>query len=130
MALKTFLEKFILSSYFPSGLIVCETREQLNQVASDHPETVLHDEDGGYYLKDMNGARVAVAADSLCPDLNTSFADVDATIAQVIPMGEARMDMENGLESTVACTDHRCFTSGGCTVFPGCRICTSRQRCL
>ncbi|KOC17009.1 hypothetical protein AFLA70_282g001201 [Aspergillus flavus AF70] len=84
----------------PEGLVVCETREQMNQAARDHPETVLHDEDGGYYLKDMNGIPVAVAADSLCPELDKSFAEADTMIAQNQLEGEDQMGTDDGLDST------------------------------
>jgi hypothetical protein len=65
----------------------------MNHGARDHPETVLHDDDGGNYLKNTDGTPVAVAADSLCPGLGMPFADVDAMIAQEKLLGEDQMDI-------------------------------------
>ncbi|KAE8420467.1 hypothetical protein BDV36DRAFT_249354 [Aspergillus pseudocaelatus] len=117
----------------PEGLIVCETREQMNQAVRDHPETVLHDEGGGYYLKDMNGIPVAVAADSLCSELDNSFAEADAMIAQNQLKGEDQVETEDDLDTTAganACAHRRCFNSVICITYRDCHICSSRHICI
>ncbi|OOF92430.1 hypothetical protein ASPCADRAFT_210290 [Aspergillus carbonarius ITEM 5010] len=67
----------------PEGAKVVETREQLNQAARENPQTVLYDQDGGYMLKDEDGTVVAVAADSLCPELDQAVAEVEAKQAEM-----------------------------------------------
>ncbi|RAK81686.1 uncharacterized protein BO72DRAFT_444231 [Aspergillus fijiensis CBS 313.89] len=63
----------------PSGAIVAETREQLNQITFENQYTLLHEEDGGYMLKQTeDGTVVAVAGDALCAELDKVFADLDA----------------------------------------------------
>ncbi|OGM44965.1 hypothetical protein ABOM_007124 [Aspergillus bombycis] len=47
-------------------------------------EMALYDEAGGYSLKDTNGVPVAVAADSLCPELDNCFAEADAIYASKV----------------------------------------------
>ncbi|PYH95803.1 hypothetical protein BO71DRAFT_397763 [Aspergillus ellipticus CBS 707.79] len=66
----------------PAGAKVVETREQLNEAVRENPQTVLYDQDGGYMLKDESGKVVAIAADSLCPELDRAFAEVDAKEAE------------------------------------------------
>ncbi|RAL15139.1 uncharacterized protein BO97DRAFT_403757 [Aspergillus homomorphus CBS 101889] len=63
----------------PAEAIVAETREQLNQITFENQYTLLHEEDGGYMLKQTeDGAVVAVASDALCAELDKVFADIDA----------------------------------------------------
>ncbi|KAI2882087.1 hypothetical protein CBS76997_7063 [Aspergillus niger] len=73
----------------PQGAKVVETREQLNQVVRENPETVLYDQDGGYMLKDESGTVVAIAADSLCPELDQALAEVEALQAETKLAGNA-----------------------------------------
>ncbi|CAI7601791.1 unnamed protein product [Penicillium viridicatum] len=54
------------------------TRQSLNDLAKVYPDTLLHPENGGYYLKDMDGQIVAITADDLCTELDADFARIDA----------------------------------------------------
>ncbi|KAB8272606.1 hypothetical protein BDV30DRAFT_211983 [Aspergillus minisclerotigenes] len=81
----------------------------------------------------MNGIPVAVAADSLCPELDKSFAEADTMIAQNQLEGEDHMGTDDGLDSTAganACAHRRCFNSVICITYRDCHICSSRHICI
>lgn len=62
----------------PSDVIIVHDRQSLNDLAKVYPDTLLHPENGGYYLKGMDGEVVAITADDLCTELDADFASIDA----------------------------------------------------
>ncbi|RAH50051.1 uncharacterized protein BO95DRAFT_438786 [Aspergillus brunneoviolaceus CBS 621.78] len=132
----------------PSGAIVAETREQLNQITFENQYTLLHEEDGGYMLKQTeDGTVVAVAGDALCAELDKVFADLDAREA-----AEKNQEHQQGGDSSTggsgngetrrsandiqaddrlnACAHRRCFNSVICITYRDCHICSSRNVCI
>lgn len=67
----------------PEGAAICETYEQLVALTRQYPNTMVSDENGGYYMKDVaSGKAHAVAADSLVSELDRRLADADAQLAE------------------------------------------------
>lgn len=125
----------------PQGAKVVETREQLNQVVRENPETVLYDQDGGYMLKDESGTVVAIAADSLCPELDQAVAEVEALQAETKLAGNAgdqgdtntnKRDV-NDVQDTnrpLRCSHPRCFNSAICLTYTDCHVCLRQHHCI
>ncbi|KAJ5549108.1 hypothetical protein N7513_006342 [Penicillium frequentans] len=61
----------------PFGAIVLQDRQNLNDMVHNNPETVLNPENGGYYLKTMDGEVLAITGDDLCVELDAALASVD-----------------------------------------------------
>ncbi|PWY70494.1 hypothetical protein BO70DRAFT_365435 [Aspergillus heteromorphus CBS 117.55] len=130
----------------PAAATVVETREQLNEVVRKNAHTVLHDQDGGYMLKDESGAVVAVAADSLCPELDRAFAEVEAKEAEMKLAGDSTEKAEEGEEQgdvhrrdlekvqdadrPLRCSHPRCFNSALCLSYTDCHVCTRYNHCI
>ncbi|RAL02317.1 uncharacterized protein BO80DRAFT_463544 [Aspergillus ibericus CBS 121593] len=122
----------------PEGAKVVETREQLNQAARQNPQTVLYDQDGGYMLKDEDGTVVAVAADSLCPELDQAVAEVEAKQAQeklagtTGDPGETKRDVNDdlGANRPLRCSHPRCFNSAICLTYTDCHVCLRHNHCI
>lgn len=62
----------------PAGAIILQDRQALNDMARANPETILNPENGGYYLKAMDGEVLAIAGDELCAELGLVVASVEA----------------------------------------------------
>lgn len=62
----------------PSDVIIVYDRPSLNDLTKVYPETCLYDENGGYYLKTMDGHVIAITADDLCEELDKTIAEADA----------------------------------------------------
>lgn len=64
----------------PSDAIVVPDRQSMNDLVKLNPETILHAENGGYYLKNMDEEVVAIAGDDLCTEFDAVFASIDADV--------------------------------------------------
>ncbi|KAJ5375647.1 hypothetical protein N7517_007653 [Penicillium concentricum] len=64
----------------PSDVVIVHDRQSLNDLVKLNPETILHAENGGYYLKNMEEEVVAITADDLCEELDAAFASIDAGV--------------------------------------------------
>lgn len=62
----------------PAGAVVVQNRQGLNDIVRANPETILSPENGGYYLKNMDGETLAIAGDELCVELDAAVASVEA----------------------------------------------------
>ncbi|KAJ5347782.1 uncharacterized protein N7506_001035 [Penicillium brevicompactum] len=62
----------------PSDVIIVYDRPSLNDLTKVYPETCLYDENGGYYMKTMDGQVIAITADDLCEELDKTIAEADA----------------------------------------------------
>ncbi|KAJ5671789.1 hypothetical protein N7507_000916 [Penicillium longicatenatum] len=62
----------------PLGAIILQDRQNLNDMVRNNPETVLSPENGGYYLKTMDGEVLAITGDDLCVQLDAALASVDS----------------------------------------------------
>jgi hypothetical protein len=65
----------------PNNAIVVHNRQSLNDLVKVYPETILHSENGGYYLKNMDEEVIAVAGDDLCEELDGALASIDAMVS-------------------------------------------------
>ncbi|KAL2837105.1 hypothetical protein BJY01DRAFT_221290 [Aspergillus pseudoustus] len=76
----------------PSRAVIMYDRKSLNELAAQYPCGLLHDENGGYYLKDAHAKVVGVAADGLCTELDAAYAEA----AAVWPKRNAKSDGKVG----------------------------------
>lgn len=65
----------------PSDVIIVYDRPSLNDLAKTYPETCLYNENGGYYMKTMDGQVIAITADGLCEELDKTIAEAEASLA-------------------------------------------------
>ncbi|KAJ5860876.1 uncharacterized protein N7529_008186, partial [Penicillium soppii] len=56
------------------------TRYQTSPPTDINPNGLLHAENGGYYLKDMEDVVVAIASDDLCNELDGALASAKAAV--------------------------------------------------
>lgn len=116
----------------PFGAVILQDRQNLSDMVHNNPETVLNPENGGYYLKTMDGEVLAITGDDLCVELDAALASVDA-----LDSAEHESNfMEHGskqpreMEPENQCSHPHCFTSVGCLSFSHCHVCLSRGRCI
>ncbi|KAL4889193.1 hypothetical protein BDV59DRAFT_205455 [Aspergillus ambiguus] len=125
----------------PEGLVACDTREQLgNAVPADYKgETALFNEDGGYFLKDVNtGERLAVATDALVDSIDAQLAEMDTLDAagklkSPSPEPQTSPNKRDGNlgEAANACQHWKCQTDGICKTYNDCHVClTSKKWCI
>lgn len=123
----------------PFGAIVLQDRQNLNDMIHNNPETVLNPENGGYYLKTMDGEVLAITGDDLCVELDAALASVDALGSAEHGSNSAEHEsnfMEHGskqsreMEPENQCSHPHCFTSVACLSFSHCHVCLSRGRCI
>lgn len=121
----------------PAGAIVIQDRQGLNDMVRNNPETILNPENGGYYLKTMDGETLAIAGDELCVELDAAVASVDALDADAeheetntSKRGEDLDCPGCGLENY--CRHPRCFNSALCLSYSYCHVCltSSRKVCI
>jgi hypothetical protein len=118
----------------PAGVIVVDTRQQLNEVSSSVPDGYLDDENGGYYLKTSAGDVVAVAGDTLCAELDGAFKQIDALedVSDDLDTTK-RTDCGSVCGGGNMCNFPRCQTVGStaiCLLYSHCYICTNRKVCI
>ncbi|OQE15938.1 hypothetical protein PENSTE_c026G06709 [Penicillium steckii] len=125
----------------PSDAIVVHDRQALNDLVKLHPETILHAENGGYYLKNMDEEVVAITHDDLCVELDAAFASIDASdigddvqgqgsgshgSANVTKRNENLACYPNCAHNY--CSHPRCFHSATCLSYTNCHVCSSSSR--
>jgi hypothetical protein len=127
----------------PSGATVVHDRQSLNDIVKLNPETVLHPENGGFYLKTLDDEVVAIAGDDLCIELDAAVASLDARHAAEIE-AEGEASQSPGVtkrKENLACYPHcmqnycshpRCFTAAVCLSYSHCHVCltSSRKECI
>jgi hypothetical protein len=59
----------------PESLKIIETRQELNDMATEYSSGYLVDRNGGYYLVDGDESVVGITSDSLCEELDTLTAE-------------------------------------------------------
>ncbi|KAL3455669.1 hypothetical protein BJX64DRAFT_271970 [Aspergillus heterothallicus] len=62
----------------PKNATIMYDRKTLNELAKNYPCGLLHDENGGYYLKDGEDRIIGVASDGLCTELDAAYAEAEA----------------------------------------------------
>lgn len=62
----------------PTDVVILHDRQSLNDFVKANPDGLLHAENGGYYLKDMEESIVAIASDGLCNELDGPWASAAA----------------------------------------------------
>lgn len=67
----------------PGDAIIIYDRPSLNDLVKVYPETILHGENGGYYLKNMEGEVFAITVDDLCRELDVTIAEADAWLGSL-----------------------------------------------
>ncbi|KAJ5103629.1 hypothetical protein N7532_004158 [Penicillium argentinense] len=126
----------------PSGVTVVHDRQALNDLVKLHPETILHTEKGGYYLKNMDEEVVAITHDDhLCIELDAAFASIDAS-----NVGDDTQDGGSGSYGGANftkrnedlacypdclhnyCSHPRCYNSAHCLSYTSCHVCSSSTR--
>ncbi|KAE8352534.1 hypothetical protein BDV28DRAFT_165484 [Aspergillus coremiiformis] len=118
------------------GTVVLETRQQLNDMATAYSTGTLDDRNGGYYLLDDDGNVLAVAADSLCEELDASMASArrvyerhpyselyDGEIREIPIQSERSLRESDGN----ACSHPRCYTHALCGTYNDCFVCSSNH---
>jgi len=120
---------------------VAETYDQLNQVATANPSSVLYNESGGHIMRDADtGNIIAVASDDLIDEL-------DAAVEAANSIIEAR-ELNEGAEGELnvpmskryygddygsminRCSHPRCFNHLTCQTYSYCHVCSSSTRKL
>ncbi|KAB8214517.1 hypothetical protein BDV33DRAFT_196035 [Aspergillus novoparasiticus] len=119
----------------PAGILILETRQQLNDMAAAYSMGTLDDRNGGYYLLDQDGEILAVAADGLCEELDISMASARRVYEQ-----RSRFDLYSGEVQEVtlqshdaqlrrsdgnSCSHPRCYTHALCETYSDCFVCSS-----
>ncbi|KAG2411695.1 hypothetical protein HFD88_009251 [Aspergillus terreus] len=122
----------------PEGLVVCDTREQLgNAVPADYQgNTALFNEDGGYFVKDVNtGARLAVATDDLVESIDSQLAEMDTLdstgkLKSPSPQPQTSPNKRDGNlgEAANACKHWKCQTDSICKTYNDCHVCLSSKK--
>ncbi|KAJ5173692.1 uncharacterized protein N7500_001623 [Penicillium coprophilum] len=124
----------------PSDAIIVHDRQSLNDLVKVNPETILHAENGGYYLKDMEEAVVAITADDLCKELDVAFASIDAgDIGEDSEPENRESESLGGADTTKRsasyshdkrnkCSHPRCFNSATCLTYSNCHVCSTSTR--
>lgn len=103
----------------PQSTIVLETRQQLNDMAKQHPLGTMDDRNGGYYLLDHDATVLAIASDSLCEELDSSMKAAKRyhVIHPDVEEGESitprDVNGDSGL-SKRSCSHPRCHTHSLC----------------
>lgn len=127
----------------PSDVVIVHDRQSLNDLVKVYPDTILHAENGGYYLKDMDEEVVAITADDLCTELDAAFASIDADVvgdgsgsedggsgslgeADVTKRNEDLACYPNCLHNY--CSHPRCFRSAVCLSYTNCHVCSTSSR--
>ncbi|KAJ5822617.1 hypothetical protein N7447_004957 [Penicillium robsamsonii] len=126
----------------PSDVIIVHDRQSLNDLVKVNPETILHSENGGYYLKNMEEEVVAITADDLCEELDAAFASIDAGVIGD-DSGPEDLDSESlggaNITKRLSCYPHcvhnscshpRCFNSATCLTYTSCHVCSTSSRKL
>ncbi|KAE8372696.1 hypothetical protein BDV26DRAFT_273661 [Aspergillus bertholletiae] len=120
----------------PSGTLLLETRQQLNTMAAAYSMGTLDDRNGGYYLLDHDGEVLAVAADSLCEELDVSMASARRVHEQRLDSysGEFReitLQSQDGQRwrssDENSCSHPRCYTHALCETYNDCFVCSSNH---
>lgn len=62
----------------PTNIVILHDRQSLKDYVKINPNGMLHAENGGYYLKDMEDLVVAIASDDLCNELDGAWASAEA----------------------------------------------------
>ncbi|PYH57744.1 uncharacterized protein BO96DRAFT_433191 [Aspergillus niger CBS 101883] len=115
----------------PEGIIILETRKQLNDMADQYPMGTLDDRNGGYYLLDHDATVLAIASDSLCEELDSSMESakrfhsndpISDNEAEDVAPGKAEA-ANPGLSNH--CTHPRCHTHALCRTYSDCYVCSS-----
>ncbi|CAI7613480.1 unnamed protein product [Penicillium crustosum] len=129
--------------FFFTAMVEGLTRQSLNDLVKVYPDTILHAENGGYYLKDMDDEVVAITADDLCTELDAAFASIDANFvgdgsgsedggsgslggADVTKWDEDLACYPNCLHNY--CSHPRCFRSAVCLSYTNCHVCSTNSR--
>lgn len=127
----------------PSDVIIVHDRQSLNDLVKVYSDTVLHAENGGYYLKDMDDEVVAITADDLCTELDAAFASIDADVvgdgsgsedggsgsfgeADVTKRNEDLACYPNCLHNY--CSHPRCLRYAVCLSYTNCHVCSTSSR--
>ncbi|KAJ5501226.1 hypothetical protein N7453_006043 [Penicillium expansum] len=126
----------------PSDAIIVHDRQSLNDLVKVNPETILHAENGGYYLKNMDEEVVAIAADDLCTELDAAFASIDADVfGDESESKNEAYEYLGGADVTKRnedlayypswhdyCSHPRCFHSATCLSYTSCQVCSTSSR--
>ncbi|KAB8235516.1 hypothetical protein ETB97_006850 [Aspergillus alliaceus] len=119
------------------GTLILETRQQLNNMATAYSMGTLDDTNGGYYLLDRDRSILAVAADSLCEELDASMASAKRVYEQKarselyggefreFPIQGAEGLRLNAVENS--CSHPRCYTHALCETYSDCFVCSSNH---
>ncbi|PWY91987.1 hypothetical protein BO94DRAFT_533427 [Aspergillus sclerotioniger CBS 115572] len=133
----------------PSNATIMYDRQTLNDLARANSDGLLHDENGGYYLKTADEEIIAVAADALCTELDAALASAAATWAERNPNGDdedvaaASAAAGGGVTkrdeditcshcgSSGTCSHPRCYNHALCLSYNYCHVCsTSYKYCI
>ena len=65
----------------PEGVCVFPTLDEAAKIQLENPAASLYPVHNGHYIKNPDGAVIAVAADEICEELGRRTAELDAKIA-------------------------------------------------
>ena len=114
----------------PAEAAVLQDRQALNEFVKSNPDGFLHSENGGYYLKDLHEAVVAIASDGLCSELDGSWANAESSVEDddVTDVTKRELNSLNALSNK--CSHPRCFSHATCLTYSSCHVCGSRKKCI
>lgn len=129
----------------PTDVVILHDRQSLNDYVRINPNGMLHAENGGYYLKDMEDVVIAIASDDLCNELDGAWASAEAA-ADALDAAEknygsgsvsdANFEKRNEDLSCYPsckqnyCSHPRCFLHATCLSYSHCHVCGTRKVCL
>ncbi|KAJ5758818.1 hypothetical protein N7520_005974 [Penicillium odoratum] len=120
----------------PSDAIIIHDMQSLRDLSKANPETCLHTENGGYYLKTQSQEVIAIAADDLCKELDIAAASAYAvhvaegdgfedgeSVSSPVPDFTKRDDHASSSLPEGKCSHPRCFVTPTCLEYSFCHTC-------
>ncbi|CAG8020245.1 unnamed protein product [Penicillium salamii] len=116
----------------PAEVAVLQDRQALNEFVKSNPDGFLHSENGGYYMKDLHEAVVAIASDDLCGELDGSWANAESSVEddEDDDVTDVTKRELNSLNASNKCSHPRCFNHATCLTYSNCHVCGSRKKCI